>query len=103
MRRDADAWRRVFQRQQASGFSIIAFCRNEGIAESTFYRWRAQLGQRRAPRHLVVPKPTFVDLGTLPIAKSPTRSPTNAIPYPSEPLELHLDLGGGLSLHLVRR
>ena len=39
-------------RYEASGKSVTAFCRGEGVAESTFYQRRAQLkgGKRAAPR-----------------------------------------------------
>ncbi len=96
---DANIWRQVFQRHQASGLSVGAFCRAEAINESTFYRWRAHLGNVQAPRLPVPAKPAFVDLGTLQAASASS----NANTYPSAPLELHLDLGYGFSLHLVRR
>lgn len=96
---DANIWRQVFKRQQASGQSVVAFCRAEAIKESTFYRWRAQLGMTQALRLPVAAKPAFVDLGTLQTANSTAHAST----YTSAQVELHLDLGGGLSLHLVRR
>jgi len=39
-------WRDRLARQVASRQSITAFCRSEGIAEGTFYGWRARLRAR---------------------------------------------------------
>lgn len=50
-------WRAVFERHARGGLSIAAFCRAEGISESSFYRWKRMLGTSRA------------------IARKPKRSP----------------------------
>jgi hypothetical protein len=45
-RRDGDKeqfWREVFERRERSGLSVRAFCDREGLAESTYYRWLAEL------------------------------------------------------------
>lgn len=39
----ADRWRRVIQQQQASGLTVAAFCRREGLSEPSFYSWRQRL------------------------------------------------------------
>jgi hypothetical protein len=78
-----------------SGLGVEAFCRRESISTSSFYRWQSVLDDA-SPREVVprvaanVPNKasTFVDLGPLRSAHAP--------------LELHLDLGGGVLLHLVR-
>jgi hypothetical protein len=36
-------WRGLLARQSASGLSIAAFCRREGVALSTFHWWRRKL------------------------------------------------------------
>lgn len=41
-------WREVLKRFAASGLSVRAFCRREGLAESMFYAWRQTLGKRDA-------------------------------------------------------
>lgn len=39
----AKVWREVIRRQQASGLSIAQFCRQEGLAQASFYNWRKKL------------------------------------------------------------
>ena len=72
-----------------SGQTVRAFCQHESVSSASFYRWRSRLG----PAASVLPRaPTgFVDLG-------PLLAPSSSSPS----FELHLDLGGGLRLHLVR-
>lgn len=95
------AWRELFRRFDGAGLTVEAFCKAEGLSRSSFNRWRSRLPMRAgaaaaAPagasdaRHSAAP---FVDLGLLGAA-----SPA----YPAG-VELRLDLGGGLSLTLVRR
>lgn len=98
---DGDAWRELLQRFAAGGESISAFCRRESLSTNSFRRWRARL-QGTATRATAARPLTrsddaaqaaqFVDLGSLG-AKHAVESGR---------LELKLDLGGGLSLHLVR-
>ncbi len=42
----AVAWRRRVRRLERSGLTIARFCRQEGISEASFYRWRNKLAQR---------------------------------------------------------
>lgn len=93
-RRSESQWRALLARHQTSGLGIQAFCRSEQISEASFYRWRTILkGHRQegasAEQDTV---PAFVDLGALEsvVAVKPT-------------LDLRLELGDGLTLHLVRR
>ena len=95
-RLSAEAWRELLTRFGGSGMTIEAFCRREVVSAASFYRWRTMLG--RPARDLTVaapvrirPKNTFVDLGTL-----------GAPCERHERVELRLDLGGGLTLQLVR-
>ncbi len=92
-RRSANEWRLLLARLDGSGLSVEAFCQSEAISEASFYRWRRLLSEDgdegRGGR--VVAAPAFVDLGTLNSA-SPLRPR----------LDLKLDLGDGLVLHLVR-
>jgi transposase-like protein len=39
-------WRQRIQRQSASGLSIAAFCRREGLSARLFYAWRKRLEAR---------------------------------------------------------
>ena len=84
--------RAIMARFAESGLSVDAFCQRESISTSSFYRWRSLLDNSSTrevvPRVSTNKAPAFVALGTL-------RSAHAA-------LELHLDLGGGVLLHLVR-
>lgn len=41
-------WRRVLDRQQASGLSVRRFCQGEGVSEGSFYAWRRRVLERDA-------------------------------------------------------
>ena len=101
-------WREVLGRFDGSGMSIHAFCEREGVSASSFHRWRLRLAMtlpaasedEAAPAPAPTPTPTptptpstmgFIDLGSLAGEGTPTSC-----------LDLKLDLGGGLTLHLVR-
>ena len=101
-RRDAEGWRAVMARFTESGLSVVQFCEREGIGAASFYRWRSLLGApstRKAATHSPrrepfppksAPPPNgFLDLGTL-------RG------NPGSRMEVRLDLGDGLVLHVVR-
>ncbi len=96
-RRSAEGWRALLTRFASSGQTVKAFCQDESVSAASFYRWRSLLGTAADAGH--VPAATalprepagFVDLGSL--ITSPSSSPS---------FELHMDLGGGLMLHLVR-
>lgn len=95
-RRDTNAWRSVVSRFQESGLSVAQFCEREGIGAASFYHWRSRLsspGEQRKKRshsHPVVPVPRgdFLDLGTLGTGSSR--------------MEVRLELGGGVVVHLTR-
>jgi hypothetical protein len=100
-RLDARAWRELFKRFDSGGLTVQAFCRREGLSRSSFNRWRSRLPMQPGAaastvvgaaddRQFVTP---FVDLGLL--GASGTAAAAG--------VELRLDLGGGLSLTLVRR
>ncbi len=100
-RRDADGWRAVMTRFAESGLTVAQFCEREGLGVASFYRWRSLLGEASAPK-----------------ARLPLREPFTATSTPSTPngfldlgtlgagrasrMEVRLDLGGGLVLHVVR-
>ena len=92
--RSAQTWGELIKQQKASGLSVPAFCRREGISAWTFYGWRSRLrsGQPRRPESRPAPAreaASFIDLGAL-------RAPV------TERWEIRLDLGGGIVLHLAR-
>lgn len=41
-------WREVLQEYRRSRQSVRAFCRERGLKEASFYRWRKAIGQRDA-------------------------------------------------------
>ena len=94
-RRSADEWRAIFERRTASGLSIVAFCQREGIAASSYARWRTQLahaahdgGSALSPGGV-----GFVDAGFL---------AHRATAEASARTDLTLELGHGIVLHVVR-
>ena len=72
---------------------VGAFCEREAISEASFYRWRRLLGNASDDAKVAGSDtaPAFVDLGTL-----------NGQSVLRPLLDLRLDLGDGLVLHLVR-
>ena len=107
-RLDEQSWRAVLERFDGSAMTVEEFCRREGLTQSSFFLWRSRLrtDPKRMPAPAVAksttksaalaPKPSFVDLGLLGAAAS--------VPAAQHAgLDLRIELGGGLSLHLVRR
>jgi hypothetical protein len=84
----------MLERFEASGLTAVAFCEREGISSKSLYRWRSLLA--RSPEQTMVRQAVgaahtaagFVDLGTL--GRESSR------------VEVRLDLGGGVVLHLSR-
>jgi transposase-like protein len=92
-RRSRQAWRSLLATFDSSGLGIEAFCRREAISAASLYRWRRLLGDGGNGGTAVAgdTAPAFVDLGTL-------KSVSSSRPR----IELKLDLGDGLTVHLVR-
>ena len=92
-RRSADEWRRVLSGFAGSGLAVEAFCARAGISDTSFYRWRSRLATsvERPDAMDHPPSGSFIDAGPL---RSEDAQPAR--------LELTLDLGGSLRLHLVR-
>lgn len=89
------SWRALFRRFEASSLGVEEFCRCEDISKSRFNRWRRVLGVGQL-EPAAVPTDTpaeFIELDAVP---SPTVS--SAVSR----LELRLDIGAGVVLHLVR-
>ncbi|WP_197524927.1 IS66 family insertion sequence element accessory protein TnpA [Botrimarina hoheduenensis] len=76
-------WRELVSRQAASGLSVRAFCRREGVSEASFYGWRRALGRRAGGPPPFVP----VVVSDVPIHREPAAS-------------LALELRGGRVLRL---
>jgi len=94
-RRSAEEWQAIFERRGASGLPIATFCQREGIAKSSYARWRTQLAHaaRDAGTALSSIQTGFVDAGHL-----GSRATTET----SERLAITLELGHGIVLHVVR-
>ncbi len=91
-RRSRQEWQSLLAKLDGSGLGVDAFCRREAISSASLYRWRTLLGGGDNNRAVVTrATPAFVDLGML----NPAVSSTPRI-------DLKLDLGDGLVLHLVR-
>ena len=84
--------RAILQRFADSGMGVADFCRQEGIAKSSFHHWRHRLsGEYAAPSLPKRSSPGFVDVGPL------------ADTAPGPCTEIRLELGAGIVLYLVRR
>ena len=92
-KRSRHEWRTLLAAFDGSGLGVAAFCRREAISAASLYRWRNLLNNDSKSGEAVVSRraPAFVELGPL-----NTTAPQRAR------IELKLDLGDGLSLHLVR-
>jgi hypothetical protein len=95
---DKQTWREVLGRFADSGMSVHAFCKREGVSANSFRRWRSRLAPsppiQAVPQSEPPPQQStadFIELGSY--------GPAGV---PAGRLDLKLDLGGGLSLHLVR-
>lgn len=89
--RSRDDWLVLLQKFAVSNLSVATFCRQEGISQYNFYKWRNQLSLLRSSHSPPDDTPSFVELGSL---NSPAMNCSR--------LDIHLELGGGLVLHLVR-
>jgi transposase-like protein len=104
---NASLWRERVARHIASGKTIAVFCREEGIGQSTLSNWRRRLGVTATAASL--PKPAvaapFLDAGPVKDAKPlpPSAAPAD-VPREAPPasIELRLELGHGVVLHIAR-
>jgi hypothetical protein len=98
------AWQEVLARFDAAALTVQEFCRREGLTRGSFTRWQSRLRGGSKPgaagtvagltAAVSVPEPAFVDLGSLGRADAFERGGS---------VDLRIELGGGVSLHLVRR
>jgi hypothetical protein len=92
VRRNEAEWRSLASRFKASGLGVRAFCRREAVSAASFYRWQRLLSDKRERDGDCGKAPAFVDLGSL----------NSVVPMIRPRIDLTLDLGDGLILHLVR-
>ena len=104
------AWRNRLARFTASKLTVEAFCRREAVPVGTFYGWQARLRTRDADAGAVPPtaralsSPPFLDLGPVNRLASRAASPghDHAPHHTQSSLDIRLDLGGGVVLHIAR-
>jgi len=105
-RRSESVWRALIERQRRSGVSLERFCRSEGVSRSSFARWRGMLSlsdpRRSSP--LSVAKDSD---GSVPLERSEDSRFIDAGMIgggdrSAEPVEIRLDLGGGVVLTIRR-
>ena len=102
------AWRNRLARYARSGQTVQAFCRGEAVPVGTFYGWQARLRTRDVKAVAVqqrVPAPSpFVDLGAVngPAAHAEEPVRDNTLHHPRGGIDVRLDLGGGVVLHIAR-
>ncbi len=96
-RRSAQTWRAMVARFAQSGLSEAAFCEQEGVSAKLFRRWRTK-------RSSATPRPAANKLA--PATPSPATSAgfvdLGALQDRGSKLQMRLDLGGGVQLHVVR-
>ena len=89
-------WRERLARFAASAQTVKQFCKAESISAWSFYRWRKQLTR---PAGAALPA-GFIDVGAMPA--TPAARPKAQAAAPATGVEVRLDLGHGLVLHIVR-
>ena len=91
-------WRERIARQRTSGKTIAVFCQEEDLGKSTFSNWRRRLLAIEAGQKSGAAGAPFLDLGAL-----KTMRPGGGVPHePAGRVEVHLELGGGVVLHIAR-
>ena len=90
-RRSREEWRAVFDRFEESGLGVEAFCEREGVGKSSFGRWRSFLADTGLAGGAAAPaeRAGFVDAGLIGLGGGGR-------------IEVRLDLGGGVVLHVLR-
>jgi hypothetical protein len=96
-------WRALMKKFEGAEMTPQEFCDVEGLNRKSFARWRSRLVVAPRQASSAAPASTatagaaartpFVDLGVLGAAGGDARGT----------LDLHIELGGGISLHLIRR
>lgn len=93
-RRSRAQWQRLMLDYEASGQSQQVFCREHGLALSTFARWRQILGAPVAGGPAAEPQRLFTEL-RVPVSSG---APAGGTP----PWEVELALGAGVVLRMRR-
>ena len=96
--RSRDQWRETFERFDAEDLTVVAFCRQQGLCVSNFYRWRQLLAARKPTR---IQPAVAVDQRDRAPAPSFVALPAMGCPATSR-WHIELDLGDGVVLRLAR-
>lgn len=105
--RTQEQWSDVMTQFGQSGQRVSAYCKQIGVSQANFYRWRAVLSGNKPASIVAVAKRKsarvnhgFVDLGALGDgAEMPTKVDSLAI---SERINVRVELGGGVVLQITR-
>lgn len=89
-RRSEIQWRELFDRFEDSAQTRERFCREQGIALSSFDRWRTKLREHPPTQPKISANPVFVELSS--------DTPTPVTPA----WDVELQLGAGVILRLRR-
>lgn len=78
-------WLNLIRRQQGSGQSVAAFCREQSVTTVSFYHWRTRLANEVSQKTLVPAQaPAEVSFVPLPLSQvMPSRLPKFAIRLPN--------------------
>ena len=104
------AWRDRLARFAAAKLTVEAFCQREAVSVASFYLWRTRLRNSQgnaltAPRAVLgAAASPFIDLGSMSrraISTTASIDTHHAHPEPAA-INIRLDLGGGMVLHLAR-
>ena len=104
------AWRNRLARYAGSKLTVEAFCQREAVSVASFYLWRTRLRNSQgnaltAPRALPVAAASpFIDLGSVSHRAISTTAAIDTHIAHHEPaaINIRLDLGGGMVLHIAR-
>lgn len=88
-------WRQRLERFTQCGLPVKEFCQTESISLASFYRWQKELGMVDGAPSAPV---GFIDAGAL---RAERGQPHDAHPGAAT-LEIRLELGHGLVLHIAR-
>ena len=106
--RNESIWRERLARQAASGKTAAEFCREEGVGKSTLSYWRKRLGVVEAApeQKLAAVAAPFLDAGQVKAGRwqqhSASPAGNNAPDLLPASIELRLELGHGVVLHIAR-
>ena len=103
------AWRDRLARFAAAKLTVDAFCQREAVSVASFYLWRTRLRNSQgksltAPRAGPVAAAPFIDLGSVSHRAISTAAigDTHDAHHQPAPINIRLELGGGVVLHIAR-